>query len=354
MGIKDFYKYFKNEFPECFIPVSYDTFNYQKIAIDMMNLLYVYGSGAQPNSWMTGIIRFLISLRKLFIHPVCVFDGKTHPLKLDTVQKRKDIRNRGKERIENIQNKLEHYKATNEILPELEIWIQDTTKRNPEMGFRSTLSGNLLVEKIENVLEKQSRNYNLHFTTEEVELLKKIIQHMGITVITAPYDGEALCSRLNTTGQVAAVISNDSDVFFFGCDRVITKFNEKGGYSLKLDDVLQKLELSFEEFTDLCFICGTDFNGNIKGIGFIKGLQLIRKYKSIHHPEFPYKEWIDEQNIIKIRKEILNDGLSSTFSSVKWSSRPSDELSSILFTQNIPISIEEFDYGCSNIELSNQ
>lgn len=351
MGIKDFYKYFKNEYPECFVPVAYDIFKYQKIAIDMMNVIYVYGSSSQPNTWMLGIIRFLIYLRKRFIHPICVFDGKTHPLKLDTVQKRKDIRNKGKERIENLQTKLEHYKTTNEILPELEIWLQDTVKRNPEATFRSVLSGNLLVEKIENHLEKQSKNYNLHFTTEEVELLKKIIHHMGITVITAPYDGEALCSRLNATDQVSAVISNDSDVFFFGCKTVITKFNEKGGYCLNLDMVLQKLELSFDEFTDLCFICGTDFNSNIKGIGFIKGLQLIRKYKSIHHPEFPYKEWIEEQGIDNIRKEIMNDLNTNHYIARCGLSNPTDELSNLLFIHNIPILIEEFNYEFSTVDL---
>ena len=80
MGIKDFYKYFKVKFPECFVYTDYSTYKYQKIAIDMMNLIYIYKS-RNEHEWITYILKFILKLRKMYVHPVCVFDGVSNPLK---------------------------------------------------------------------------------------------------------------------------------------------------------------------------------------------------------------------------------------------------------------------------------
>jgi 5'-3' exonuclease len=342
MGIKDFYKYVKNTFPECFVPVHYTDFRYKKMAIDMMNVLYIYRSRLDTE-WMGSVIRFLNHLRKMNIHPICVFDGKSHPLKLSTIQKRKDTRNRGKEKFEQLHLDLEQYKQTQEITPNLQEFID----KNPD--YVSALSGKIMTEQIELYFIKQQRVYNLHFEHSEIETLKTIIQAMGICVLTADYDGEHLCSLLSMQNQTDIVLSNDSDVFFFGCKKVITKFNDQGGFLVELDIVLEKLGLAFESFMDLCIICGTDFNENIRGIGFIKGLELVRKYKSIDNPEFPYQDWIQTQNISKVKQMLVESNVFHTF----YSKQPQDlnELNMILFKNNIPISIQEFNYNPSIIEF---
>jgi 5'-3' exonuclease len=172
---------------------------------------------------------------------------------------------------------------------------------------------------------------------------------MGICVLTADHDGEHLCSLLNMQNQADVVLSNDSDVFFFGCKKVITKFNDQGGFLLELDMILEKMGLRFDSFMDLCIICGTDFNENIRGIGFIKGLELVRKYKSIDNPEFPYQEWIQSQNISEIKQMIKDPKLVYTFYSKQ--TRNLNDLNMILFKNNISISIQEFNYNPSIIEL---
>ena len=348
MGIKDFYKYIKNTFPECFVPVHYTEFRYKKIAIDMMNVLYIYRSRLDTE-WMVSVIRFLNHLRKIQIHPICVFDGKGHQLKLSTIQKRKDTRNRGKEKFEQLQYDLEQYKKSRKITPALQQFLDKNT------DYVSPLSGNLLIEQIQHYFTKQQKAYNLHFEQSEVETLKTIIQNMGICVLTAEYDGEHLCSMLNVQNEADVVLSNDSDVFFFGCRKVITKFNDQGGFLLELDIVLEKLGISFESFTDLCIICGTDFNENIKGIGFIKGLDLIRKYNSIYNPEFPYQEWIQTQNIPHIKQmlQTKTDLFQTFYSKQLQSMNELNNLNMILFKNNIPISIQEFSYNLSIIELED-
>lgn len=42
---------------------------------------------------------------------------------------------------------------------------------------------------------------------------------------------------------------------------------------------LQGLQLSHENFIDLCVLCGCDYTGSIKGIGPKKALALIRQVR---------------------------------------------------------------------------
>lgn len=215
MGIKDFYKFINMKHPDCFKPVYFSSYRYQSIAIDMMNLLYVY-KARNNHDWMKNVVLFLVKLQNQFVHPICVFDGKSHPLKRQTIQKRRDDRNRGITRIKNIQESLENYRKTRDIDETLQIFLKNKT------DFISQLSPDVIfTDRIEEYLQKQIDNYSLFFSNEDIMNIKEFITSMGICVIDAKYDGEALCSYLSKIGRVGAVITNDSDVFFFGCQSVI-------------------------------------------------------------------------------------------------------------------------------------
>jgi flap endonuclease-1 len=294
MGIKDFYKHLKSKCPESFVPTDYSVFEHQRIALDMMNILYVYKARDEYN-WMRRVIEFMIYLRNLKVHPICVFDGQSHPLKQNTVEKRRSEREKGKERAETLSQSLEQYRQT-QVRTE---YFDKFLETHPD--FISKLTGRPILSQIEHYLQKLCKNYSLHFRTAEIEGLKKILHALGIIVIDAEHDGEALCSQLSENGQVATVISNDSDVFFFGCNQVLFKFTEQGGYLIKFTDILQVLGLTKEEFIDLCLLCGTDFNTSIRGIGFCRALALIQRYKTIDHPDFPFKDQLDFCILEKIR-----------------------------------------------------
>lgn len=286
MGIKDFYKHLKSKCPECFVPTDYSVFENQKIALDMMNILYVYKARDEKN-WMRRVIEFLIHLRNLRVHPVCVFDGQSHPLKQGTVEKRRSDREKGKERVEMLSQAVEQYRQ-HQVRTE---YFEQFLESHPDLI--SKLTGRPILPQIYHYIQKLSKNYSLQFRTTEIETLKKILRALGIIVLEAEHDGEALCSQLSAKGEVEVVISNDSDVFFFGCRQVLFKFTEQGGYLVKFSDILQVLGLTEEEFVDMCLLCGTDFNTSIRGVGFCRALALIQTYKTIHHEQFPFRDQLD-------------------------------------------------------------
>lgn len=341
MGIKDFYKHLKVKHPECFVPVHYSQFRYQKIAIDMMNLLYVY-KARNDKDWMKLTINFLIKLRMDFIHPVCVFDGQSHVLKQTTVQKRRQDREKGRNRLDSLKHDVQLYNDTGEITDTFRTFLHT----NAHKDLVSKLTNQPIVSRITDHINKQYKNYDIHFRTTEIDILKLIIKAMGICVLTARHDGEALCSYLSATNQVDVVISNDSDVFFFGCKRVIFKFTEDGGYLIDIHIVLSKLGLTHEQFVDLCLLCGTDFNDTIRGIGFCKAYNLIKQHSSIKNINLPLNHTLlDEVRQMTIPN--LDD------IDVVQMGKPVDtsNLELLLFQQQISIPIHQFIWIKNEVEL---
>lgn len=343
MGIKDLYKYLTSRHPECFKLVHFSSLAYQKVAIDMMNILYMYKARDEKN-WMENVVRFLIKLRSWYVHPICVFDGPTHPMKRDTVLKRRSDRERGRKRTDELKESLEHYTKTQEVQPNLKLLVDSKNE------FVSRLSNQILVTQVEEYLEKQYRNYNIFFHTTDLDAIKEIISALGISVYTAPFDGEAFCSFLSAQNLVSTVLSNDSDVFFFGCKRVICKFNEDGGYLVELGDVLDTLELEMSEFVDLCILCGTDYNSSVRGIGFIRALNLIRKHHDLETIE------LMEPSVIEQVRNLSRPGLED-LQSLNWSSQINDpkHLDYLFFKYNITgITAEECAKKYTTIELSDR
>lgn len=117
-------------------------------------------------------------------------------------------------------------------------------------------------------------------TKDSAELLKR----MGVPVLQAPGDAEALCARLVREGVVDAVASEDMDTLPFGADVLIRQLNAKR-YSevveYSLPKLLEKLQISHEELVDLCILLGCDYCDKIPGLGPKKALALIKKHRTI-------------------------------------------------------------------------
>ena len=85
------------------------------------------------------------------------------------------------------------------------------------------------------------------------------------------------------SGKVYATASEDMDCLTFGCPILLRGFSNKDEpvTEIKLDIVLKDLDVTMDEFIDLCILCGCDYCDSIEGIGPIKAHSLIKENKDI-------------------------------------------------------------------------
>lgn len=113
---------------------------------------------------------------------------------------------------------------------------------------------------------------------------------MGVPYIVAPCEAEATCVAMLKQNFVFAVASEDGDCLTHGCSKLVRYlFNnrkDKSGKQISptvfhLDVILQELEMTQDEFIDLCIMCGCDYLDSPKGMGFKTAYKMIKEYRSI-------------------------------------------------------------------------
>lgn len=112
----------------------------------------------------------------------------------------------------------------------------------------------------------------------------ELLRLLGVPVVQAPGDAEALCAQLVKAGTVHAVASEDMDTLPFGATLLIRNLNgskdsEVTEYSLQT--LLQKLNITQTEFVDLCILLGCDYCDKIPALGPRRALVLIQEHRTI-------------------------------------------------------------------------
>ena len=255
MGIKGLTTLIKTSAPSAIQTQNLHHLTGKKVAIDASlfmykmlinmrnaNQSYLTSNNGKVVSHITGLFYKTANYLALNITPIYVFDGKPPSNKSDIIKIRK-------ERV--AASKLAMEQATS--------------------------------EEAKNNLEKQT----IRLTKEHVDDIKQLLELMGVSYVQAHGEAEAYASEMCRKGMVDYVVTEDMDTLAFGCPRMIRTCLDK---SIKrkdiisiidLDTVLQGFELTYDEFVDLCILCGCDYCENIPRVGNKTAYTLIKKHRSI-------------------------------------------------------------------------
>ncbi|KAJ3206659.1 Elongation of fatty acids protein 2 [Entophlyctis luteolus] len=123
-------------------------------------------------------------------------------------------------------------------------------------------------------------------TREHNEDCKKLLKLMGVPYIEAPCEAEAQCAALAKAGKVYAAGSEDMDTLTFASPVLMRHLTFSEARKLPvmeitLSKVLEGLEMTMEQFIDLCILLGCDYCDSIRGIGPTRAVSLIKEHKSI-------------------------------------------------------------------------
>ena len=94
-----------------------------------------------------------------------------------------------------------------------------------------------------------------------------------------------MCANLALNGKVDGVLSDDTDVLAYGTKLFLTGINttKNSCIEIQIDNILSQINFTYEQFRDLCIMCGTDYNRNIPKVGSINAYKLIIQYESIEN-----------------------------------------------------------------------
>ncbi|VDN33883.1 unnamed protein product [Gongylonema pulchrum] len=104
-------------------------------------------------------------------------------------------------------------------------------------------------------------------TTEIIESAIQAFRHMNmVDIIVAPYESDAQLAFLAKAKMVQAVVTEDSDLIAFGCEKIIFKMDPTGSCVIFEKALLPKClcralaeNFDFEKFRRICILAGCDY-----------------------------------------------------------------------------------------------
>lgn len=292
MGINGLNKFLK-KYEGLHTPVHLSMYQYEKIAVDTSGYLYKYKAGCGED-WFCAFINLVICLRKNNIHCVFVYDTSSPIEKQKEREKRKEKKQDLENTVNSLENALLKYKSNEASENDINLLENVCKKDNKPRLIGNNKNINIIF--IEEYIQKKKLQI-INITPKDIEMTKELLSVMGVPYLDANMEAETLCAHLCKTGQVKAVISDDTDALAYNTPIVLNKVDTSSEtcIEVKSNIVQEKLELTYSEFLDFCIMCGTDYNDNIKGIGPVNAYNKISQYKSI-----------DNIPLSKEQKDILN------------------------------------------------
>ena len=118
------------------------------------------------------------------------------------------------------------------------------------------------------------------------EMARNVIaaaRERNIDCIVAPYEADAQLAYLNMCGLIDYIITEDSDLCLFGCQKVLFKLKETGDCILYDRSELGKVfgnaavTFNFDKFRYMCIMSGCDYLESLPGIGLAKAMKFWQK-----------------------------------------------------------------------------
>jgi 5'-3' exonuclease len=260
MGIKNLNRFLSDNCTKKSIRKQHlSSFKNKTIAIDTSIYMYKYQS---ENALLENMKQLIQTLINYNIKPIFVFDGQAPPEKKDLIRQRAQLKHAAEAQY-------------NELLLN-----QDPLQ--PQFD-----------EKLA-YLKKQF--VRIHDT--DIVNVKTLIDEMGVEYLEAEGEADQLCAFLVKSKKAWGCLSDDMDMFVYGCAHVLRNFNLTQHtviyYDLKM--VLIELEMTMKIFKEILVLSGTDYNihSNTSLDQTIDWLYKYRQYcknqHNIHKKSF--YEWL--------------------------------------------------------------
>ena len=284
MGIKYLNQIIKKHCKEAIETIYLNELFSKVISIDASIFLYKYQYS--DANYLVLFLKQIIKLLKNGIIPYYVFDGKPPEEKNEVLKERKIKKEYTYAKIELLRlikennEKIEKGEDTDDSIDSIK--IINISKDVVLDLYNKLKKEKLSSEDIEIEIKKQKKKI-ITVRKEHIDNLIELLDIIGIPYLRSNYEAEVVCAQLNRENIVNGCITEDSDYLTNCGNYLLRKFNISSNTVIlyKFHILLRELDVTDKQFIDFCILCGCDYTSKITGIGPVRALQLIRKYKNI-------------------------------------------------------------------------
>lgn len=281
MGIKSLSKFLHETCPEIFETIHISEYHFRRVAIDTSLYLCNY-KALHGDKWLGAFVKLVACLRENEIHCVFIYDSGFPPEKEAEQRERRERRLKLEQKVTRLEEAIDKYHSAGEI-DNILFEFQEQRRFSQTSMLRPK---SLNIKAIEYAVQKM-RKQLFTITSQDFQTTKRLFDVLGVPYFHAPLEAETMCAELCLSGKVDAVLTEDTDVLAYGANVFLTKLNTVDGTCIRIkhSELLEKVQLTADQFLDFCIMCGTDYNKNIFRVGPSKALKLIQTHKSIDNLE---------------------------------------------------------------------
>jgi len=278
MGIRLLNKYIKTNCKNGVSVIKMEDLRGKYIAIDTSIYLYRF---LQEEVLLENFYLLLSLLKFYNITGIFVFDGKPPEEKYKLIDKRNSVKAEARKK----------YK-------ELEMKINKINDNDYEREEKNDIQNEMV--ELKKKFVKLERYH--------IDSIKKLITAFGECYIDAEGEADQLCAKLVIKKIAYACLSEDMDLFLYGCPRVLRYLSllNESMVLYNLSEILKELEISLNDFRQICVLSGTDYNDNNIGLDLYKSVEFYKTYKNDEkNNNIDFYTWIDNNmkgivNIIEL------------------------------------------------------
>ena len=291
MGIRNLNRFIQTKCPTASARIHLEQLRGKKIAVDTSIYMYRF---AGENALLENMYLMASLFRYYNIHAVFVFDGMPPPQKTELIESRRRKKDQAKQQYDIVANQLKQ--------------CQRTQYYNPEIA------------EIEETMTQLRKRF-ARLREGDVDNVKELLVSFGFAIIDAEGEADVLCARLAIKKRVYACLSDDTDMFVYGCAVVLRHISllNHSVVSYTMADILAEIGISQQEFKMMCVVNGTDYDAAAAGILVGTGdrifqiYDLLMEFKRLSQKEQNkyqdcggFYDWLDER-----KKGVVNSGVIS-------------------------------------------
>lgn len=260
MGIKHLNAFFRDNCKKSIYQIPLRNLRNKKVVVDISIYLYKFMS---DDALLENVYLMISIFRDYNIKPLFVFDGPPPKEKLPLLALRKEAKKNAESSMQEIRKNMdseEDYKVKQEMAEQID----------------------------------QLKKKCIKIHSRDINKVKKLMDAYGVNYIEAPGEADELCAQLVIKDEAYACISEDMDMFVYGCPRVLRYFSilKKTGIMYNFKHMMMELEINATEFRQICVSSGTDYNK--EHVPLQKILNTFKKFRNKKSDEdnVEFLEWV--------------------------------------------------------------